>query len=181
MRQRGDSQSRQSRARSRMRLAVIAMDPIPPLRLAEVMPVVMSKRHPHVTTPQPHNVASGRSPPRPPMEGTTSAQRQPKLIVTQRPITMPTHARPPGRTRSLPGAAAQPDGEPTAIEINRTIPLQRTSETRSISRVRGANGLARSRVTRRSQSSRPTSAARQHARRASHGRIACPQGERIRI
>ena len=79
-----------------MGLAVIAVDSIPLLGLAEVMPVVMSERDPQVPASQSHDVAAGRGPPRPPMEGTTSAQRQPKLVVTQRPVTMPTHARPPG-------------------------------------------------------------------------------------
>jgi hypothetical protein len=112
-----------SRARFRIGLAVIAVDSIPLLGLAEVMPVVVSKRDPHVSTSQPHDVAAGRSAARPPMKGSGSAERQPKLVVTQRPVTMPTHARPPGRTRSLPGAAACPHGEPTAIETKRTILL----------------------------------------------------------
>jgi hypothetical protein len=102
---------RTSRARLRIGLAVMAMDSIPLLGLAEVMPVVVSKRDPHVSTSEPDNVAAGRSATRPPMEGSGSAERQPKLVVTQRPVTMPTHARPPGRSRSLSGAAAAPDGD----------------------------------------------------------------------
>lgn len=74
---------------------MIAVDSIPLLGLAEVMPVVVSKRDPQVSTSEPNDVAAGRSPTRPPTEGTTSAERQPKLVVTQRPVTMPTHARPP--------------------------------------------------------------------------------------
>ena len=101
-------------------LAVIAVDSIPLLGLAEVVPVVVSKRDPHVSTSEPNDVAARRSPTRPPMEGTTSAERQPKLVVTQRPVTMPTHARPPTLMISLeplPGLMAT-----AAIEIKRTIP-----------------------------------------------------------
>jgi hypothetical protein len=89
-----------------MRLAVMAVDSIPPLGVAQIMPDVVSKRDPHMSTPEPHDVEAGRSPTRPPMKGSASAERQPKLVVTQRPVTMPTHARPPGRSRSLSGAAA---------------------------------------------------------------------------
>jgi hypothetical protein len=88
----------------------MTMDSIPPLGLAEVMPGVVSKRDPHVSTSEPDDVAAGRSPTRPPMEGTASAKRQPKLIVTQRPITMPTHARPPTLTISLEPLPA-PNGD----------------------------------------------------------------------
>ena len=84
-----------------MGLAVMAVDSIPLLGLAEVMPVVVSKRDPHVSTSEPHDVAAGRSPTRPPMEGSGSAERQPKLVVTQRPVTMPTHDRLPTLTISL--------------------------------------------------------------------------------
>ena len=88
----------------------MAVDPIPLLGLAEVMPVMVSKRDPHVSTSEPHDVAAGRSPTRPPMEGSGSAERQPKLVFTQRPVTMPTHARPPGTLtislEPLPGLMA---------------------------------------------------------------------------
>jgi hypothetical protein len=79
----------------------VAVDSIPLLGLAQLMPVVVSKRDSHMSTPEPDDVAAGRSPTRPPMEGSGSAERQPKLIVTQRPVAVPTHARPPG-TLTIP-------------------------------------------------------------------------------
>ena len=42
-----------------MGLAVIAVDSIPLLGLAEVMPVVMSERDPQVPASQSHDVAAG--------------------------------------------------------------------------------------------------------------------------
>jgi hypothetical protein len=100
----------------------MAVDSIPPLGLAEVMPVVVSKRDPHMSTSQPHDVAAGRSPTRPPMEGSGSAERQPKLVATQRPVTMPTHDRPPTLTIS-PWSRCRRPVATAAIEIKRTIPL----------------------------------------------------------
>ena len=90
---------------------MIAVDSIPLLGLAEVMPVVVSKRDPQVSTSEPNDVAARRSPTRPPMEGTTSAERQPKLVVTQRPVTMPTHARPPDAHDLSLWSRRRPDGD----------------------------------------------------------------------
>ena len=75
-------------------LAVMAMDSIPPLGVAEVIPVAVSKRDPHAPTPEPNDFATARIPTRPPVKRCGSAERQPKLVFTQRQLTMPTHARP---------------------------------------------------------------------------------------
>jgi hypothetical protein len=161
----------------------MAVDSIPLLGLAEVMPVVVSKRDPHVSTSEPDNVAAGRSATRPPMEGSGSAERQPKLVVTQRPVTMPTHDRPP-TSRSLSGAAARPDGEPTAIEIKRTIPLFPTlcitgEPGSSLPCPCDAYRPGHARVTRRLRSSAPRGVAGLRASRRSRGwasNAACHDG-----
>jgi hypothetical protein len=71
------------------------MDSIPPLGVAEVVPGAVSKRDPHAPTSEPNDVMASRIPARSPVERCGSAERQPKLVVTERHLTMPTHARPP--------------------------------------------------------------------------------------
>lgn len=77
------------------------MDAIPPLRLAEVIPVAAAKRDPHPPTSQPNDVMTCRIPARSSVEGSGSAERQPKLVVTEHQPTVPSHARPPAHDLSL--------------------------------------------------------------------------------
>ena len=98
----------------------MAMDPIPPLRVGEVIPGAVSKRDPDTPTAESSNVVPGRIAPRSPMERSSSAERQPKLVIAERQLMMPTHARPPD-AHDLFGAAAGALVAITAIETKRTI------------------------------------------------------------
>jgi len=84
----------------------MAMDSIPALGIAEVVPVAVSKRDPQAPTSEPNDFTAGRIPARSPVERRGSTERQPKLVVTELQVTMPTHARPPTITiplEPLPG------------------------------------------------------------------------------
>jgi len=87
----------------------MAMDPIPPLRVGEVIPGAVSKRDPDTPTAESSNVVPGRIAPRSPMERSSSAERQPKLVITERQLMMPTHAH-PRRSRSLWSRSRRPSG-----------------------------------------------------------------------
>jgi hypothetical protein len=121
------------------------VDSIPLLGLAEVIPVVVSKRDPHVSTSEPNDVAAARSSTGPPMEGSTSAERQPKLVVTQRPVTMPTHARPPDAhdlsLEPLPSLMATAAIEITADDTPISDPWKTSGVTTSAFSVGGDRGV----------------------------------------
>ena len=71
------------------------MDSIKALSVREVVPVTVSKRDPQTPTSEPSDVMAGRIPARSPMEGSGSAECQPKLVTKPNVnFAMPTHARP---------------------------------------------------------------------------------------
>ena len=86
---------------------VIPVDSIPPLRLGEVVPRAVAKRDPDVPTSEPSDAVAVGIPARSPVERSTSAERQPKLVFAERHLTLPTHAPPdyPGLSSGVAAGA----------------------------------------------------------------------------
>jgi len=82
-------------------LVLRPMCSIAAFRLAEVMPGAVAKREPHAPTSEPSHVLAGRIRARSPMEGSASAERQAKLVITERQLTVPTHVLAPRRFHDL--------------------------------------------------------------------------------